>query len=66
MPMSDPGEKDNNRPNEENIPPTASFDSSVPMSGNQIGQFRIERKLGRGGMGVVYLVRDTKLDRPVR
>jgi serine/threonine-protein kinase len=31
----------------------------------QIGAYPIERELGRGGMGVVYLGRDTRLDRPV-
>jgi eukaryotic-like serine/threonine-protein kinase len=30
-----------------------------------IGPFTIERELGRGGMGEVYLARDTRLDRPV-
>jgi serine/threonine-protein kinase len=30
-----------------------------------VGPFKIERELGRGGMGEVYLARDTRLDRPV-
>ena len=31
----------------------------------RIGVYPIERELGRGGMGVVYLGRDPRLDRPV-
>jgi len=29
------------------------------------GQYDIEREIGRGGMGIVYLARDTRLDRRV-
>jgi len=45
--------------------PTRSFDGSYAGPGAQVGPFRIERELGRGAVGVVYLAHDTKLDRSV-
>ena len=34
-------------------------------AGVQIGDFRIERRLGAGGMGIVYQARQISLNRPV-
>jgi len=43
------------------FPPTAPSRPVVP----QVEAYSIEREIGRGGMGIVYLARDARLDRPV-
>lgn len=41
-------------------------DAQAPLQpGQQVGGLRIERELGRGAYGVVYLARDTLIGRPV-
>ncbi len=63
--MSDAEERNDKWPEGNGAGPTRSFDGSVTGPGTQIGPFRIERELGRGAVGVVYLAHDTKLDRLV-
>jgi len=52
---------------QEDEDPSRTLDAAKPLYeiGSQIGRFRIEQEMGRGGMGVVYLAQDTNLGRLV-
>jgi hypothetical protein len=46
-------------------PPAIGIDDDILAPGTVLGVYRIEREIGSGGMGRVYLAIDTRLDRPV-
>ncbi len=47
------------------VKPGHTMSMNDPFTGKQVEHFRIERLLGRGGMGSVYYGWDLRLDRPV-
>ena len=46
----------------DSIDELSSFELPLP---HDLGRYRLEAEIGRGGMGIVYLGHDTMLDRPV-
>ncbi len=47
------------------LPATRPDELFLALQAALAGRYSLERELGRGGMGIVYLARDVRLDRPV-
>jgi tetratricopeptide (TPR) repeat protein len=50
---------------EPSAPPPESWSGGLPPTGARLGRYVLERLLGKGGMGAVYVGRDLNLDRSV-
>src|SRR5512140_1885277 len=54
------------RPHDNQLTDDAAVDAGlVPATPRRVGRYEIVRQIGRGGMAIVYLARQTTLDRDV-
>ncbi len=53
------------KPAFEALPDLFESKADDALIGKKLGPYSVTGKIGRGGMGIVYLARDTRLDRPV-
>jgi eukaryotic-like serine/threonine-protein kinase len=53
------------KPAHEVLPDLFESEINASLVGKRLGAYEIEERIGQGGMGIVYLARDLRLDRPV-
>jgi hypothetical protein len=58
--MSDAKEKNGRQPDEDEVPPTASYSNSVPGPGSRIWRFIVERELNRSEVVVHWTNRSIR------
>src|SRR5207248_3338778 len=63
-PMNDP-DPDRTQEVPESVPPSESWETAARAVPRAIGRYRVERPIGQGGFGCVYLAYDDQLQRPV-
>ena len=47
------------------VPELFESETGTTLIGARLGPYEVTSEIGKGGMGIVYLARDTRLDRPV-